>query len=570
MTLGVGKAAQSALPKRLRPLDLAAIGRRARFVIAFHPEWIAWSGLAVALLCIYRSLGLADTRSLGIWINSDTLYPVNVSTDLFHDGYSLAGWRFSIAPVWFPDMFATGIFWALTRNVIVATLLAGFIQVGLIIGALHVIGKAVGVRSLPLQDSILLLVGVLVSLYVAEHPGAYYPALYRFFLPQTHVGSLLSVLWAWALLLVLIRSRQAGQKMSGVIVIAYAAVCVLGGMSNLLFFPHMLAAISAGLLFGIFLGAVKIGDCWLLTATGWLAAAVGAVLNRVLVTATSVGAESGISYDRVLTALDTFMRGFVAKTLTGDLQHLVALAWLGICIGYAAWIVRFLIIRGRAHVTSEQIMRAIFLVACLFSSLFSAGSIILGGSIGLVEFKDYLWSMHYLHMMFLFPLFAVPMVISWVIEKMVPASALRAVAWMAVLAAFILPIQRFAGTPYPKAPISTYQPPLIRLMDRAAVAKSLHYGLAGYWQARLITLLSKSGLRVYAVNSDLSPFLWVNNEQWYRESVGDRKRPPRYDFVILDDPIYKISRERVIQVFGEPVSELRQDGTRILIYSNAK
>jgi hypothetical protein len=214
-----------------------------------------------------------------------------------------------------------------------------------------------------------------------------------------------------------------------------------------------------------------------------------------------------------------------------------------------------------------QIIRAVFLAACLFSGVLSATSIIVGGSNGLIELKDYVWSMHYLHQIFLFPIFALPMTLWWVIEKKVSARILRVAVWGVVTLAFIFPAVQFARMPAPRTPIYAYRPPVVRYLDQTATTTRLHYGLAGYWQARLITLLSKSGLRAYAVDSDLRPFLWVNNEQWYRRSLEDPKRPPQYDFVVLDDPLWKISRETVVHVFGEPIRELRQDVTRVLIYS---
>lgn len=169
---GVRDTAEPQTPEQSQPRGAAALIRHVSLVLASHPEWLAWCGLAVALLCIYQSLGLADPGIISRWMTGDTLWLVNVFTDLFHDGYSLAGWHFSIAPCWFPDVAAAGLFWGITRNVIVATLLAGFIQVGIIVAALHVIGKVLGVRSLALQDSILLLVGTAIALYVARDPGS--------------------------------------------------------------------------------------------------------------------------------------------------------------------------------------------------------------------------------------------------------------------------------------------------------------------------------------------------------------------------------------------------------------
>ena len=556
----------AAKPPAPKPTTLSGVW----LILAGHPDWVAWVGLVLALLCILQSLSRADAGTLGIWISSDTLWLVNVFTDLFHDGYTLAGWHFSIAPCWFPDVTAVGLFWALTRNVVVATMLAGIFQAVFMVAAFHVISKTLGVRFVDWQDSMLLLVAVLVALYVAAKPGNVYPALFKYFMTQSHVGSMLAVLWGWALALILIHRRSEDRALPAALVVAYFALCLLSGMSNVLFFPHMLAPLTLALGASVFFGVVNIGKCWLPIGVGWPAAALGAVLNRVLFTVAGVSTESGISYDRSLTALDTFMRGFTAKVLAHDWLHLVALIFVVVCVGYVAWTIRTLVVRGRTNVRSTQIMRAIFLATCLLSVVFSAAVIIVGGSVGLVELKDYVWSMHYLHQIFLFPIFALPMTLWWLMERVLPASKLPVTVWAGALLALLLPAGKFAGTPFPTTPIYAYRPPLVRLLDQTAATTPLHYGLAGYWQARLITLLSKSGLRAYAVVGDLKPFLWVNNEQWYRQSFEDRTKPPKYDFVVLDEPMFKITRQTAVRVFGEPVRELEHDGTRILLYVGAR
>jgi hypothetical protein len=113
-----------------------------------------------------------------------------------------------------------------------------------------------------------------------------------------------------------------------------------------------------------------------------------------------------------------------------------------------------------------------------------------------------------------------------------------------------------------------YRPPVVRFIDQIAPAHSLRRGYAGYWQARLITLLSRTGVRAYAVDGSMVPLLWVSNEHWYYEKSGTTA--PRVDFVVLDDPLWKLSREAAVRAFGEPASELRTQSTRILLYGGPK
>ena len=107
------------------------------------PTGLAWLGFLLSLIFLFCQLSSSSPAVLNMWLSSDTLYPVNVFTDTFIDGYSLSGWQFSIAPCWFPDLVLVGLFFGLTQNVILATLLAGFIQIALIVGAFVLVRKAV-------------------------------------------------------------------------------------------------------------------------------------------------------------------------------------------------------------------------------------------------------------------------------------------------------------------------------------------------------------------------------------------------------------------------------------------
>jgi hypothetical protein len=548
----------------------ANVVRRTLIRVSTHPEWFAWIGLALALLFLFIRLGFADDRALDMWITSDSLYPVNVFTDVLQDGYSLSGWRFSIAPCWFPDLIATGIFWLVSRDVIVGTLLAGFVQIALIVPAFHIIGKAIGIRNIRLQDTLLLTAGILITLYVALHPGAYYPKLYMFFLPQTHVGSMLSVLYGWGIALWMIRKELDKSRPAAWLIVVYAGLCLLAGMSNLLFAAHMLAPLTATLAILSFFKLIAVRQCWVPVVCGWGAAGAGALLNRVLFNVTDVTSQSDLSPERVLVSLDVFMRGFVGHVLTGDVVHIGAIVWGAVCTGYIVWLLRHMAIEGCSRVSRLQILMAAFFLLSLISTLCSVAAIVLGGSNGLAVFKDYVWSMHYLHQAFFLPFFGVPAVLAWILEYSRSYRAVRVLNWAAATGVLVLVLVYLVPSQWPATPIYSYRPALVRFIDAIASAKGLRYGYAGYWQARLITLLSRSGVRSYAVHGSMSPFLWVSNEEWYRQSYEDRSRPPKTDFVVLDDPLFKLSREAAVQKFGEPVSELRVQGTRVLVYAGTK
>ena len=64
----------------------------------------------------------------------------------------------------------------------------------------------------------------------------------------------------------------------------------------------------------------------------------------------------------------------------------------------------------------------------------------------------------------------------------------------------------------------------------------------------------------------MTPYLWANNSQWYDQSLENRSRQPRLSFVVLDDPVYRLTRDSAVRAFGEPAEEVQEQGTRVLIY----
>ncbi|MGA3041055.1 MAG: hypothetical protein ABSF54_09750 [Bryobacteraceae bacterium] len=535
-------------------------------LLARNASLVAWAGLILSIVCLFLKLGAADPASLSVWISSDTLALVNVATDVLGDGFSFSGWRFSIVTFCFPDVFAAGLFWMVTRNPIAATLLAGFLQVVLLVVVFFWIREAVGFGDPSLQNVFLLAFSVTITLFVADHIGLTYPDFHHLFLPGTHVGSLVVSLAALASGLLCIRRVSERARVSPRLVILYAALCLLAGMSNLMFFPQMLLPFTVAIGFAALFNIFPLRDCWQPILAGWPATGAGIVLSRVLFHTAAVSAQSQISRHAALTALDVFARGAMHHMLALETLHVMALAWILVCLAIVAATLRA--VRGRhpERVDLRRRMLCLFCVWSLLSALCSTGAIIAGGSNGLTVFKDYNWTTHYLQSVFFIPLFGLPMLLSWFIHRLAPGAS-QFLAFSVGLVVLAVAVIRLASVPRPQTEITHYRPPLVQFLDSQASLYGLKYGVGGYWQSRITTLLSSKGLRVYAVDGSFNPFLWETNVDWYTQQVHARRKKPPVDFVILDDPAFKLSREGAKGIFGEPTRELRFQDTRVLIYT---
>ncbi len=112
-----------------------------------------------------------------------------------------------------------------------------------------------------------------------------------------------------------------------------------------------------------------------------------------------------------------------------------------------------------------------------------------------------------------------------------------------------------------------YYPEFIQCMDENTARLGVKRGIAHYWQARLITLLTKNNLEVVQTTQDLRPFRILNNSDGYQEEI---------DFVIIDhspdtwNRSYNwIDSDLVIQRFGEPASTFTCFESDIWVYNRS-
>ncbi len=530
------------------------------------PEILAWSGLALSLLVLFFKLGDARAPDVHDWVNGDTLGGTAFAVDVLRDGFPISGWHFSIAPFCVPDLLLAAFFWEVTRSPVAATLLAGFSQAALLIGALLVIRNAVGLGERRLQAVLTLGVASAIALYSAHHLNVRLPDYSLLFAPQNHVGSLINMLYALGLALWLVRDEVERGRGRRAVYLGYAALCLAAGASNLMFVDEMLAPFAATLFGAAFLGLLPWRCCWTTPLLGFPAALLGAFAGRSFLHSAPLSSQSEWTIDGFLTATNAFLSGAVHNLAAHDFLHMVAATWVLFCLVSGALFVRRLVIHGTACVGREDRLRFVFVTTVFLSGVFCLASLLITGTSGLTAFHNYAWALHYLPMLFLLPLFVVPALISWSWGMRLRSVVRERVAWLAAGLAVATPAVSLAMTTVPATQITSFHPPVVAVLDDLAPQYGIREGLSGYWEARLITLLSRQGVRAYAVDGDMQPYLWWSNAAWYSESYYDRRRPPRVDFVVLDEPVGPEQRGLVINRFGEPRAERRVDNFDILIF----
>jgi len=112
--------------------------------------------------------------------------------------------------------------------------------------------------------------------------------------------------------------------------------------------------------------------------------------------------------------------------------------------------------------------------------------------------------------------------------------------------------------------LADFYPSPIRCLDSFAERRNLHNGMAQYWLAKPITMLSKKRLMVVQVRKKLTPFHWINNLNWYNR---------QFDFVVVDDRSGRrqsVESKRVQAKYGSPAAVFACHDWKVLVYDRAK
>ena len=95
-----------------------------------------------------------------------------------------------------------------------------------------------------------------------------------------------------------------------------------------------------------------------------------------------------------------------------------------------------------------------------------------------------------------------------------------------------------------------YYPEYVKKVDELCQQHNLKYGLAEFWMAKPITMLSKNDLRVYQTYHDGCPYPHAVNLNWYYGTEDGKTPPPVFEFIIMnnltDSIVYKKIENHVI------------------------
>ena len=134
------------------------------------------------------------------------------------------------------------------------------------------------------------------------------------------------------------------------------------------------------------------------------------------------------------------------------------------------------------------------------------------------------------------------------------------------IAAALLSIPRVASGQGVAIPQET------RLVD-TLLARGLHHGYAGFWEANMTTVLSRRAVTSLPVLGEddhrLHPLVWFDNLDWFGQAARDWSGP--IFFVVSQQPAgLEISRDTVVSQFGPPEQTIDLDLYSVLVYDLRK
>jgi len=481
------------------------------------------------------NIELAHSK-LEFFFDSDMLYLHRLFMDVFFFKHNFLSWNLTPAPYFFPDMLMFFILEALSGHCVFFAIIGYSVFQYLLLLFLSQRIASIVLKSnqaFPLICSVLLL--TLIFLVIPAHD------CYRFAIRATyHFGGIINGL---LLIVFILYSLQNAEPRK--LVLAIGALVFLSSASDPLFIMQF--AFPAILLMLILRPLLLVNSLGLLLLAGLVC---GSVVRHYF----SKGVDIQYLY---FDPLHFYMRlKFMANTSLPLLlqRH----PWLGgATLGfYVVLIIQLIFQRCRNQLN----LLRLFIILSVLTTLLSVSLVETNGSV----FQRYMLNFYFF-----------PLIFSWL-----PFSSILVRINMLKITQVIFIFSIGAGIYLTIAPFKKlhweYYPPVTKCIDdgvshyNQAHNENIQYGIASYWQAGVITSLSKENLRVVGVDHFLTARSWINNPEMLKK---------KYDFAVIALPGNPIQTapKNILSVFliekinGKPVATFQCNNEAVvMIYGKNK
>jgi len=543
------------------------------------PTYAIWAAALLAAACIAGAAlilfsGKANPTNAPSWrliqhwqaahdyYNADGLIFAEIY-DLLIAG-EIRTWQLNHAHYIFPDL----LLYTLLRLPIQDVYLTIYAY-GLTLYALMLLGYALLVWRL-FQRAIWVILGILIGGLAPVVMLMYGPSGFYLFMQNFHMGLMLALPWVILLTLAVLRAFDTHAAGRYGLAALLALIYLLTSLSDWFFVPQIALPIAVALGVLVLCSQLKPRMAALVLAMMGVGMWGGRVLYIQITPPDKLGGFTDVTSAKVFSTLEYVLAAIPATFADSPvLASIWAVFFLGVA-GYLLWFIQRAIV-ARESITGAHRDGLLVLVTLWASALGSLAFIIVFGlnNMGDVATRSPVtirW-FHYVDR-YLLPTMFLPTFYGWPflvgllsLDKWLNRPRLW--QWM-VGGVFVFTLGvsvLFWREILTYGKFERYTPAYLPCLEQGLSERGLRYGVAGYWYARPITYLSRSGLQVSYVSDRLDVPRWFN-------STLDYNYP--FEFVIARLNETQIpgapSPATVIAWFGEPQGLFACGDLLVMIY----
>ncbi len=500
--------------------------------------------LSLLLIVLFSLLVFATLtpQQISVYINSDTLYLPSIFRDVFIDGSGLKGWNLNAAPNFFPDFLIYSAINFVFTDFRLAALIYSLLQILIIAllfnAILKALSKDVGYAHLTVTNLLLLLfpLSALIS-------GDFIFTFYIYSISY-HTGAFIM---AMVSLLISLRALNMQGKWN---LMLLAISVFLGVFNDKLFIPAFVFPLVAVIPYLFDNEKRAIARQLLITTISFTVISLVAFWGIKKLGFISIISTDWkmFNFSNIIPSFNVMFTQYANYIKNGSVSGVVIILTLFVFIVLSAYLFPILRqiyrdVKGRSRV-SLSTQNAFALFAWFFIPVVVFTPVINGSyfSPAILRFNIHAYYFGVLLTGFLlFLLFR-------------NRKGVANLSGVSVVIALVLLVSIYnkRKTDVSLQPLLGYYPERIACIDSVALETQCKYGIATYWDAKLTTMLSKQGVRLYHVFPDLKIWYHVTNKNWYYKQGKGIHANPKFRLIVMNG----FDSSKVVQVLGRPLEIL--------------
>lgn len=500
--------------------------------------------LSLLLIVLFSLLVFATLtpQQVSVYINSDTLYLPSIFRDIFIDSSGLKGWNLNAAPNFFPDFLIYSAINFVFTDFRVAALIYSLLQILIIAllfnAILKALSKDVGYAHLTVTNLLLLLfpLSALIS-------GDFIFTFYIYSISY-HTGAFIM---AMVSLLISLRALNMQGKWN---LMLLAISVFLGVFNDKLFIPAFVFPLVAVIPYLFDNEKRAIARQLLITTISFTVISLVAFWGIKKLGFISIISTDWkmFNFSNIIPSFNVMFTQYANYIKNGTVSGVVIILTLFAFIVLSAYLFPILRqiyrdVKGRSRVRLST-QNAFALFAWFFIPVVVFTPVINGSyfSPAILRFNIHAYYFGVLLTGFLlFLLFR-------------NRKGVANLSGVSVVIALVLLVSIYnkRKTDVSLQPLLGYYPERIACIDSVALETQCKYGIATYWDAKLTTMLSKQGVRLYHVFPDLKIWYHVTNKNWYYKQGKGIHANPKFRLIVMNG----FDSSKVVQVLGRPLEIL--------------